>query len=106
VDFSGGDNALCESPLTFDQVLNSRGCYRSRWPYDNKAETRAALDFVASDHFSREEPGGFAPVLDTLLRGGDHHLHLADIKSYGEAQGRIGELRRNPEAWSLEKMLS
>jgi glycogen phosphorylase len=45
--------------LTADQVANSRGWYDPRWHYENESETRAALDLIFSDHFSRDEPGIF-----------------------------------------------
>ena len=53
--------------LTAEQVANSRGWYNPHWHYDNEPETRAALDLIFSDHFSRNEPGVFAPLRDTLL---------------------------------------
>jgi hypothetical protein len=34
-------------------------------------KTRAALDLIFSDHFSRNEPGVFGPIRDTLLSNGD-----------------------------------
>ena len=43
--------------LTADQVEGSRGWYNPHWHYDHEAETRAALDMIAGDHFSRYEPG-------------------------------------------------
>ncbi len=55
---------------------------------NNEPETRAALDLIFSDHFSRNEPGGFALFRDVLL-GGDYYMHLADLKSYLEADGRL-----------------
>ena len=53
--------------LTAEQVAGSRGWYNPHWHYDNEPETRAALDLIFSDHFSRNEPGVFAPLRDTLL---------------------------------------
>ena len=47
--------------LTAEQVADSRGWYNPHWHYDNEPETRAALDLIFSDHFSRNEPGVFAP---------------------------------------------
>jgi starch phosphorylase len=47
--------------LTADQVTGSRGWYNPRWHYDHEPETRAALDLIFSDHFSRYEPGIFGP---------------------------------------------
>ena len=48
--------------LTAEQVAGSRGWYNPHWHYDNEPETRAALDLIFSDHFSRNEPGIFAPA--------------------------------------------
>ena len=92
--------------LSAAEVADSRGSYSPQWHYDNEPETRAALDLVASNHFSRNEPGVFAPILDTLLRRGDHYLHLADLKSYGEAHARLGELYADQENWSRKAVLN
>ena len=49
--------------LTADQVASSRSWYDPHWHYDNEPETREALDLISSDHFSRNEPGIFRPLL-------------------------------------------
>ena len=46
---------------------NSRSWYNPNWHYEHEPETRAALDLIFSDYFSRYEPGMFAPLRDTLL---------------------------------------
>jgi starch phosphorylase len=84
--------------LTADQVAASRGWYSPYWHYDSEPETRAALDLIFGDHFSRNEPGAFTPLRDALLTGGDHYLHLADLKSYLDADRRLTDLYRDPEA--------
>ena len=71
--------------LTAEQVADSRGWYNPHWHYENEPETRAALDLIAGDHFSRNEPGVFTPLRDTLLKHGDHYMHLADLTAYLEA---------------------
>jgi glycogen phosphorylase len=86
--------------LTADQVASSRGWYSPQWHYDHEAETRAALDLIFSDHFSRNEPGVFAPLRDALLTAGDHYLHLADLTSYLEADRRLVELYADPKGWA------
>src|SRR5438067_10171655 len=53
--------------LSAREVTDSRGWYNPHWHYDNDPETRAALDLISSDHFSRYEPGIFAPIHDALL---------------------------------------
>ena len=92
--------------LNAEQVMRTRGFYSPWWHYENEPETRAALDLIASNHFSRNEPGVFAPILSSLLRDGDHYLHLADLKSYSEAHACLGELYRNQEAWSRKAILN
>ena len=67
--------------LTAEQVAGSRGWYNPHWHYENEPETRAALDLIFSDHFSRNEPGVFAPARDAS-DDGDYYMHLADLKSY------------------------
>ena len=39
--------------LTADQVEGSRSWYKPHWHYDHEPETRAALDLISSDYFSR-----------------------------------------------------
>jgi starch phosphorylase len=92
--------------LTAEQVAGSRNWYNPQWHYRNEPETRAALDLIFSDHFSRKEPGVFAPLRDTLLTNGDHYMHLADLKSYLEADQRLVELYAAPDAWTRKVILN
>jgi starch phosphorylase len=92
--------------LDVEQVENSRGWYNPHWHYENEPETRAALDLVFSDYFSRNEPGVFAPLRDTLLTNGDHYMHLADLTSYCQAQDRVGALYSDPAAWARKAILN
>jgi starch phosphorylase len=92
--------------LTVEEVENSRGWYDPHWHYENEPETRAALDLIFSDHFSRNEPGVFAPLRDTLLTQGDHYMHLADLTSYCNAQDRLGTLYAEPGAWAQKAILN
>src|SRR5437016_13247719 len=50
--------------LTAQQVADTRGWYNPHWHYEHEPETRAALDLILSDHFSRDEPGIFGPLRD------------------------------------------
>jgi starch phosphorylase len=92
--------------LTAEQVAASRNWYNPQWHDDNEPETRAALDLIFSDHFSRSEPRIFAPLHDTLLTNGDHYMHLADLKSYLGADQRLVELYGAPDAWTLKAILN
>jgi len=92
--------------LTADEVANSRGWYNPHWHYENEPETRAALDLIFSDHFSRNEPGAFEPLRDAVLTHGDYYMHLADLTSYIQAQERLGELYRDQPAWARKAILN
>jgi len=92
--------------LTAEQVEGSRGWYNPRWHYGNEPETRAALDLIASNHFSRNEPGIFTPILAALLQHGDHYRHLADLASYAQAHQRLGELYADQPAWIRKVILN
>ena len=92
--------------LTAEQVASSHSWYNPHWHYDHEPETRAALDLIFADHFSRYEPGVFAPLRDALLTNGDHYMHLADLKSYLEADQRLVELYADPDAWARKAILN
>jgi starch phosphorylase len=92
--------------LTADQVAGSRGWYDPHWHYEHEPETRAALDLIFSDHFSRHEPGVFAPLRDALLTHGDHYMHLADLAAYLEADRRLLQLYADPEGWTRKAIVN
>jgi glycogen phosphorylase len=92
--------------LTVEEVQNSQAWYDPHWHYEHEPETRAALDLIFSDYFSRNEPGIFAAIRDVLLTHGDHYMHLADLTSYTTAQDRLGKLYANPGEWARKAILN
>ncbi len=92
--------------LTAGQVAESRAWYSPRWHYENEPETRAALDLIVSDFFSRYEAGIFSPLLDVLLTNGDYYMHLADFISYLEADQRMLSLYAQQDKWAGKAILN
>jgi glycogen phosphorylase len=92
--------------LTAEQVTASRGWYSPHWHYEHEPEARESLDLMFSDFFSRNEPGVFAPLRDMLLAQGDHYMHLADLKSYLEADERVRVLYADPDEWARKAILN
>ena len=92
--------------LTAQQVADTKGWYSPYWHYQNDPEVRVALDLISSNYFSDKEPGIFTPIHDTLLRNGDHYLHLADLKSYLEADQELCSLYTDTPAWSRKAILN
>jgi len=101
-----GEENLFLFGLTADQITNTRGWYSPYWHYENEPETRAALDLIFSNHFSRHEPGLFEPLRETLLTCGDHYMHLADLTSYLQAHQRAVELYSDADAWARTAILN
>jgi starch phosphorylase len=91
--------------LTAAEVAASRGWYQPQWHNENDPETRAALDLIFSDHFGGFS-GLFAPLREALLTRGDYYMHLADLKSYLNADQKLCELYDNSEEWSRKAILN
>jgi starch phosphorylase len=102
----GGEDNFFLFGLTAQQVADSRGWYNPHWHYDNEPESRAALDLIFSDHFSRNEPGVFAPLRDALLTRGDCYMHLADLTAYLDADRRLVELYADRDGWTRKAILN
>ena len=92
--------------LTAEQVANNRGWYNPWWHYHNEPETRAALDMIFSDYFSRNEPGVFDPLREMLLTKGDYYMHLADLTSYLNADQQLCDLYSDRDAWARKAILN
>jgi starch phosphorylase len=92
--------------LNSDQVQQSIGWYNPVWHYERERETREALDAIFDNHFSRDEPGIFEPLRDALLKQGDRFRHLADLKSYCEAQEAVSSAYRDPSLWTKMVVLN
>jgi starch phosphorylase len=91
--------------LTAEQVAGSHGWYNPGWHYEHDPETRAALDLIASGHFSDSDTNLFSPIYDTLART-DHYMHLADLNSYLEADQRLRDLYSSPRDWARKAVLN
>ncbi|HME69424.1 MAG TPA: glycogen/starch/alpha-glucan phosphorylase [Myxococcota bacterium] len=102
----GGEENFFLFGLTAQQVAESRGWYKPQWHYDHEPETRTALDLVFSDQVSRDEPGVFSPLREALLTDGDYYMHLADLRSYLEADAQLSDLYRDREVWVRKAILN
>jgi starch phosphorylase len=101
-----GEENLFLFGLSADQVADSRGWYDPFWHYWNEPETREAIDLIVKNHFSRHEPGVFAPIREMLLTQGDYYMHLADLSAYLQAQTRVGALYEKPQEWAQKAIIN
>jgi len=102
----GSDNIFIFG-LTADQVAAklAQG-YDPYQPYHANAELKLAIDQIAGDFFSPNEPGIFQPIVQTLLDGGDRFLVLADYEAYVQCQERVSATYRDPELWTRMSILN
>ena len=92
--------------LTAQQVADSAGWYDPHWHYEHERETREALDLLASDHFSPDDPGAFLPVRRALLDNMDHYRHLADLTDYALAHRELDDCYGDREEWSRRAIIN
>jgi starch phosphorylase len=95
-----GEDTFFLFGLTAEQVATSRGWYNPHWHYEHEPETQQALDMIAADYFSRDEPGTFRPIVDTLLSQGDFYMHLADLRAYLETQSHVDAVYATQDTWA------
>ena len=87
--------------LTVDEVEALRARGYNPWDiYHRDEELRAVIDWLGSDFFSPGEHGAFSHLHDSLLRGGDPYMVLADFRAYCECQARVDAAFRDRDAWA------
>jgi starch phosphorylase len=93
--------------LSVDEVdaLHRRG-YNSFEQYRDDRRISAVIDAIASGRFSRGDASLFQPIIARLLHQGDEYLHLADFRSYAEAQERAGRDYTDHSAWTRRAILN
>jgi glycogen phosphorylase len=70
-------------------------------------ELKNVIDLISSGFFSPEEPHLFMPLIDSLLKGGDPYLILADFMSYVECQNICEDIYYNDSArWTRMSILN
>ncbi len=101
-----GDDNIFIFGLTTEEVENSRGNYNPYHFYESDEEIRKAIDLIRNDFFSLTEPGIFRPIIATLLEYGDYYMHMADLRSFIDAQRRMQQAYRDPAKWTEMAILN
>jgi starch phosphorylase len=92
--------------MSEDEVrsLRAKG-YNPRAIYESSPELKEAIDMIARDVFTPDEPGVLQPIVDHLIEY-DEFMVLADFASYVECQHRAEEVYRDPTAWTRMSILN
>jgi starch phosphorylase len=79
--------------------------YRPMSYYQSNDQLRAAIDLIASGHFSRGERELFRPFVDSLLYN-DEYMLLADYQSYIDAQYEVERTWCDTDLWTRMSILN
>jgi len=92
--------------LTTDEIhaLRRTG-YRPYEHYEQNPSLKAALDLVASGHFSHGDSALFRPLIDSLLHHDDYFV-LADFQSYIDCQKEVSQAWADPHHWAKMSILN
>jgi hypothetical protein len=93
--------------LTDEQIQELlRKGYDPKQVYQSNDVLRATLDSISQNMFSPREPGLFQPIVDSLLRGGDHYLVLADFADYARCQREVSKAFGSWSDWTRKSILT
>jgi glycogen phosphorylase len=73
--------------------------------YQKNPELKAALDLIASGHFSKSDSNLFRPLVDSLLIY-DPFLVLADYADYIACQDQVDTAYTDAESWTQKSILN
>jgi len=92
--------------LLADEVMKLKiSGYTPRTYYESNPALKKVIDMIASDYFSKEEPGIFKSIVDGLL-GVDYYCLLADYQAYIDAQDKVSKLYLNTDEWTRMTILN
>ena len=80
--------------------------YRPGDFYEADADLKAALNLLASGHFTDGERGGAVASLFASLTERDRFMTLADFRAYVDAQASVDAAYADQEAWSRSAVLN
>jgi starch phosphorylase len=79
--------------------------YNPQTVYNHNQELKAAINLIATGHFSHGDRELFRPLIDSLLYH-DPYMVLADYQSYVECQQQVGEVFQDPRRWTRMAILN
>ncbi len=94
-----GDENIYIFGLRADEVESLSQVDPHRSLAQNPALERV-IEALASDRFSRDEPGVFQPLLHHLFDEGDPYCVLPDFESYRAVQERVAADFQHPDEWT------
>ncbi|MEO5374537.1 MAG: glycogen/starch/alpha-glucan phosphorylase [Alphaproteobacteria bacterium] len=102
-----GEDNFFEFGVTAEEAQDLRISGYDPWAYYRRnPELTRVLDMIGQGFFSPGEPDRYRPIFDSLLKGGDHYLLLADYASYIACQERADTVFEDKNDWARRAALN
>ncbi len=101
----GDDNIIIFGLLSDDIFKLKSNSYDPKEYYSKNRELKKVIDMISSDYFSKNEPGIFKPIIDSLIDV-DYYCLFADYESYLEAQSKVDGLYKNQKVWTEKSIIN
>jgi starch phosphorylase len=88
------------------RVMREQRSYRPADYCDYDPQARRVVDAFASNRFCPHEPDLFAWIRQMLLDDNDEYFHVADLRSYIDAQERAAAAFMDRAAWTRMAILN
>lgn len=93
--------------LNAQQVEERRSSgYRPFDELDSNPRLKLVMNALQDGTFCRNDADRYKPLVDALLKWGDHYMVLADFASYLDAQARVDCHFANPRAWRQSSLIN
>jgi starch phosphorylase len=83
-----------------------RGGYDPVAIYNGNTELHQTLDMIRGGYFSPSDRTLFAPIVDSLLSGGDYFMLLADFDDYMKCQQSVDAAYQDKKQWNRKAILN
>jgi starch phosphorylase len=101
-----GEDNIFIFGMTAEEAAATAAGYDPLQHYRENEELRHVLDMIRDGAFSPGDRALFAPLVHSLLEGGDRYRLLADYASYVECQSRVAQTYLDTEAWTRKSILN
>jgi len=81
------------------QTMRKENSYNPWHFYYDDLDIKRVLDLLNSDFLNLEQPELYKPLWDSLLPHGDRYFHMADFRSYVEAQMEVDRDYSDRKRW-------
>jgi len=104
-DAVGADNFFLFG-LTAEEVESTRGTYHPSAIIAGDPDLAAVMEMLEANHFSKQEPGIFTALAESIRNPQDMWLTAADFSAYKIAQQQAAKVYLDSELWTTMSIMN